>query len=332
MTDRHEAQPAAAAARRRRAAILVVPAALVLGAAAAWGLVSLWRDGPEWVARGLTSGLSLTCGLAALACLILLAGLASALWQAGRPARLERRSPRSSRQAGTAMIEFALVLPIALMLVLITIQSTLLMAGNLCVHYAAYCAARTAIVAIPDGPRQVDPSLPPEGEGQNLLDAFYCSATQGGSRKADRIWRAAVWAVLPISSSSQYVPHGDAGSLTSGLRSLWSNYGMDNPWWADDVLARKLRYAADYTAVDISPPAAGDKYAANEDITVTVRHTFHLSVPYASRILAMFEDQQGRGRTLDFGAGEYGTVVTASCTLTNEGVQDFVELEPFLGQ
>jgi hypothetical protein len=58
---------------------------------------------------------------------------------------------------------------------------------------------------------------------------------------------------------------------------------------------------------------------------VAVRHTFYLAVPYAARIFAMFPG----GVKLDFGDGEYGTVIPASCVLPNEGVQDYVDIEMF---
>jgi hypothetical protein len=269
----------------------------------------------------------LVFSLVTVVCLALVVVIGAAMWRAGLAGRLQRRTSARDGNDGTAMLEFAMVLPIALFIVLVMMQSTLLMAGNLCVHYAAYCAARTAIVTIPDGPRQPDGNMPPVPEGPNMLDAYECSAGSGGSEKANRIWRAAVWAVVPVSSSSPDVPEANAASLTSGLRRFFSNYNMTTPWWTESLLARKLQYAEDHTAIEISRPAAGDRYGPGEDVTVRVEHAYYLSVPYAARLFAQFEG----GQRLDFGAGEYGLVIRALCTLTNEGVQDYVDQEPFLG-
>ncbi len=204
------------------------------------------------------------------------------------------------------MIEFALALPIVLMISLVMVQSSLLMGGNICVHYSAYCAARSAIVQIPDDGSVVEPP--------NVL----------GSGKGRQIYAAAVWAVMPISCGSQQIDEADADTLIDGLERFFDNYDTPTPWWVDSYIARKLQYALDHTEVEVSPPARRGYYAPDEDIRVQVRHTFYLSVPYAGKLFATFDDD---GRELDFGAGEYGIVIRAACTLTNEGVVDFVAEE-----
>jgi len=319
MTERDEAQQKRAATTRFAAWAAVVAAAAALGMAA--GLC--FGGGPGWFIRGLASRTSLVCLAVALACLAILVVTGRAMWRAGLPQRLHRKGAGHADDRGTAMLEFAMVLPITLMLVLIMVQSTMLMTGNLCVHYAAYCAARTAIVAVPDGVRQPDAREPVYGETPNFLESWRSSAAEGGSDKSRRIWQAAIWAVLPVSCSSPQIPQAEAGSLTAGLERFFSGYDMPTPWWADSVLARKLRYAEDHTAIEVSSPAGGWTYAKNEDVTVTVEHVFYLSVPYASRVFARVVG----GQELSFGAGEYGTLIKVSCTLTNEGVQDYVERE-----
>ena len=82
-------------------------------------------------------------------------------------ARLGRSQRRPSGPSqGTATIEFALVMPIMLFLILLLAQTTFVMAGNLFVHYAAFAATRSAIVYIPAdyGPEE-DPNVPAADAG-----------------------------------------------------------------------------------------------------------------------------------------------------------------------
>ena len=60
---------------------------------------------------------------------------------------------------------------------------------------------------------------------------------------------------------------------------------------------------------------------------VGVNHTLFLSVPYANWLFSSLDKTDGR--TMDFGPGEYGMVIHATCHLTNEGAQDYVDVEPF---
>lgn len=306
-----------------------VLAGAVLLPAAAW-LASPWLPpggaGGHWLARGLTSRLTLL-GFAAMGgCLAGLFVLGAGLWRAGGAARWARRRRKDDGEGGAAAVEFVLILPLGLMLSLMLAQSAMLLAGNLCVHYSAYCAARTAIVTIPDGERQPDQRIAqhPEDEGYNLVGSTYYSVG-GAGQKGRRIWRAAVWAVTPVSAGSRELGRAEAGSVISAVGSLFGSFGMDAPAWAEDMYARRLAYAEDYTAVSWTAPAGGYRYGENEDITVQVEHTLYLSVPYANRIIA----NVGDGVKLPFGADEYGTVVRADCTLTNEGVRDYVEEESY---
>jgi hypothetical protein len=320
----------------------VTPALILLGATAlaALAVALLPVVLPEavrqshWALRAVTSRLFVVCALITLTCMALLSLLTLAMWRMARAPRHrggEQRPPcrpgKPDPQAGTAMVEFAMVLPIALILVLIMAQSTMLMAGNLCVHYAAYCAARTAIVTVPDGPRRLflDEAQRSGEEVPNVMNDHYFSAAAGGSEKGGRIWWAAVLGVMPVSGSTPLVGGGDAGSLQRGLDEFFANYGRDTPGWVESLFGQKLRYAQDYTAVTLSPANSGLVYGDNEDLHVEVEHTFYLSIPFASRLFSLFED----GVELSLGDGEYGLVIRADCWLTNEGVQDYVEREPF---
>lgn len=307
----------------RRAFLLVLAAALLAGVA---GVIAAggtgWMSGAgqgDWLAGALTSKLSLLCIALLLGGALVVSLLIGVMYVLGGPGRAAKRSG----QEGTAIIEFVLVMPIVLTLSLIMAQSSLLLGGNLCVHYAAYCAARTAIVQVPNN---IDPLEPP-----NYV------LNDPNSTKMYAIRLSAIWAVLPVSSSSKDLPEADAAVLSGALSSYFSRHGRPRPGWArPDYLGRKLSYAIDYTDVELDEPIGytvidGETYyGPGEDLRVTVRHMLYLSVPYANRIFAELLDPQ-HGQKLGFGPGAYGLEIQASSKLTNEGVQDFVDIEQFPG-
>jgi len=293
----------------RWACAAAVPAGLV-----ALAFVLPKVAGSGWLADALSSRLFVVSGLILFSSALLLAAAGIALWRAAGGQRARRAGIRSG-QSGQAFIEFAMVLPIALVLVLVMAQSSLLMGGNLCVHYAAYCAARSAIVTVPD---EVALAEPPNV----LADTFFPSP----SAKMRRIHMAAVWAVMPVSASGADLPAGDVAALEDGLERFFDLYGRSVPGWVRRHFARKMYYADENTTVELAPPADGQKYGEHEDLSVKVQHTLYLSVPYANWLFATLMRD---GVDLDFGTGEYGMNIHATCRLTNEGVQDFVDVESF---
>ena len=273
---------------------------------------SPWR----WLGRALTSRLSITCQVVLVCSALVLVALCRALWWAGAPHRKADRSVQ-----GAAILEFVLALPIALMLVLIMVQSSLLMGGNLCVHYSAFCAARSAVVYVP---ADFSPSEPRN-----------CLTDPEWSGKLHRIRQAALWAVMPISCGGSDYPGAArafpaAAPLRAGIGDFFASHGQVTPGWVDERLDRKWQYAEEHTQVALAPPAAGDAYGDDEDLWVTVRHAFYLSVPYAGWVFRTLDRQDGVD--LDFADGQYALMIEATCTLTNEGVQDFVDEERFAAQ
>lgn len=301
-------QPRAGRKARRRAPVIVLAMlslAMVAGGIWAGGGACLLKASPPWLGNTLADESFLIAAVVAAVSAAAFVVLGVMMWLAGRAGR-QMRDP----QTGAVILEFALVLPIALMLVLLMTQSALLMGGNLCVHYAAWCAARTAIVQVP-----TDRSSEPQNE---VLD---------DGAKHRRIKLAAMWAVLPISCKSPDGPDGDAAELISGMDEFFTSYGQSTPGSLGQNLSRQIGYADEYTDVELDPPNNGDVYEAHEDIRVTVRHTFYMAVPYAAWLLASLVRDDGV--ELDFGSGEYGMVIHASCTLPNEGAADYIKIEQY---
>jgi len=284
---------------------LIAVAPLVGG----WAFVAAARGAPSeaWLLRALSSPLAVRCGLVLWASTVLLVVLGSVMWRAGAAGRAR---PQGG-QDGAVILEFAMCLPFLLMLVLLLIQSSLLMGGNICVHNSAYLAARSAIVQIPSFGGEVEP--------WNVLEH------PDVSRKFLHIRDAAIWGVMPVSYGGEDIGEADTQAIAEGLARFFQAYGAHRPGWLDGYLGRKLFYALENTHVYVVAPADGMEYDQHEDVTVKVYHKFYMAVPFVARLFRALGDEDVR--ELSFGRGEYAMLIRASCTLTNEGVQDYVEEE-----
>ncbi len=296
------------AARPSRKATLLAALALAVTGAAVIGGAMLLRGRP-WLAGAIGSKDFLTLAGIFFGCAALLAALAGAMWKMGAANRFRK----DRGEEGVVALEFMMILPIMLMVVLIMIQSSMLMGGNLCVHYAAFCAARSAVVQIPKAY---------ENEPANEMGPAETSL------KMSKITQAAVYAVMPVSCGDD-VMGNPVVPLQASLRTFLAASGQILPNRVDELIGRKWNYATQCTGVQVAPPANGPSYGEAEEIVVNLQHTFYLSVPYARRLFAVGADgvklnlpQQGAG-------SEYGTIIRATCRLSNEGVQDYIDVEPF---
>ena len=291
------------------------PLALVLAAAvgivcAAWAVVAYASDG--WLGGALRDPMTVRHGGIALGSLVVLYLLAALMWRMGRARK------RSAGSDGTAAIEFVLVFPIAMVVALVMIQSMLVAAGNVVVHYAGYAAARAAIVHVPANLSYDEP--------RNVV------ADPGISEKLHRIRMAAVEAVKGVSAGKRgaWGAGGDGGDvLREGYDRFYALSNRKTPKWVHTMLAGKWEYALAYTRVDLVDPAEDEededlnvpKYGDHEDLTVTVRHELYLSVPIAKHVF---------GRPLVGGSGyDYATATSATYTLTNQGQEDQIDVEVF---
>ena len=274
----------------------------------------------EWVEVCLRSRLTILAGVIALVSATAAYLLCGTLLRLGRQRGPQtrsfafgdphRRPSRTSGQAGTAAIEFALVLPVALSIVLILMQSVMLVTGNLNVHYAAYAGARAAIVWVPEKVSYDEP--------RNVV------ADASVSAKMPRISAAAVYAMMPVSAGRRAAggtgAAGSASAVQTGIERFYQLYGQQVPAWVRTMLAAKYEYAANHTEVTLDPPLAPPAYGDREDLRVHVRHTLFLSIPYAKRIF---------GTELPGSTGDYGVETRASYSLTNQGLEDEIDIEQF---
>lgn len=282
------------------------------------------NTGSNWLEAALTSDLSLRLfAMFALgACtLILLAFI------------LDRLAPRTSLrdrflavlrgQEGTATFEFALVLPMLLVVASLLAQITILMGGNLFVHYSAFAGARSAIVTIP-----ADASLD-GGFGRNVI------TMSPGWPKYERINNAVVFALLPVCGQLEDGP-GPGTALANAMSDHFAASNANEPNWVDNLLPNRLRYGLANTRTrllrtevigdDVVVSAAdnaGETFGPKDPITVEVEHDFNLTVPWVS---VLFSDGRHDPAT---GSGFF-TTIRATCTLTNEGISEALPPTPDL--
>jgi hypothetical protein len=211
------------------------------------------------------------------------------------------------------LIEFILLLPILLSVSLMILQAALLMSGLFAVNYSAWAGARAAAVQIPTYVDASEPAnyLPPDGEGE----------------KYARIFRAALWPLIPLGNGGTWVDVTvEDQDLVGQLQRFYADYDREAPSWLDQRLVRKLSYVWDNTRVRVEPPEDGDTYGPNEEIRVGVEHAFYLSVPYAGWMIRQLSDD---GVQLDSGPADHGLVLRARASMVNWGRQDWVDRETF---
>jgi len=228
-------------------------------------------------------------------------------WALGSRQR-EMRSSCMGEEAASAL-EFTLVFPLFLMIILIIWQLLLLVNASQVVSYAAFSAVRSAIVVIPM-------KLGSEGPNQFIGD--------GSSQKKATIQQAAAIACTPISPpisewAKSYGFLSGMGSLTGGLGGLGDiaslsvlvgSAGLNAP-----RALQKASYAGQFTNVEVSGSTEQGSFLENAPITVKVEHRFFLNVPYANRF---FSDSLFAG----LGLGGYQRTLTAQYTLVNEGQKE----------
>lgn len=321
---------------RRKIGALVVVGVILKVALVVMCWAYLRRHDPLWAF--VHSRLTITGGLAIMAALVALLVILGVI-------RRLAMKPRPDGQSGTATIEMALVFPILLAVVLVMIQSMLVVSGNLAVHLAAFAAARSAIVWIPEwtGAEEWNVvSQPPET-----------------SLKFRHIRQAAVLTLTPVSAGKPGAGGANnalvgSQTLVEGIAKYYGQSGQPTPAWINNMLKAKLQYADTFTEVWLDGPAnpvmpvtanedikflvpthsgffwktddgqlfqhpSVPPYGRNEDIRVHVRHRLYLSVPYACRLF---------GDVLP-NSPDYAATVEAAYSLTNQGTIDEMDEEVF---
>ena len=244
-----------------------------------------------------------------IACLL---GVLGCLWGLFRHAQFKRPADVTSEN-GPATLEFVLIIPMLLFCTLTLAQTTLVMGGNIFVHYSAFAATRSAITTIPL-------NYTDQGEPRNYL-------VLPDGQKAQRIRQAATFALLPVAGRLSDSSTSESQLLVEGFKSYYRDLNQEPPVWIDNFLAARLAYANAHTDITFSRAvtesvddlammtleAGVHQFGPREPITVQVEHQLNLAVPY---VWPLFADSTAARHTL----------VKAYYTLNNEGID--IELPP----
>jgi hypothetical protein len=217
-------------------------------------------------------------------------GGAAVLWAVhralrARPLARRLRVAASDARAST-IVEFPFALLTLVVVSLLTWQLALMASAYLVIDYAAYAAARCAIVSIPE-----DRSDDDDDEGPNEI------STSSSSPKNEDIREAAMFACYPIAGLREGSGGSDAGfDLWREALEAAEGLGIDA---AMLELSRYL-YLKEHTSFefleDVRPEG---EYSAGDLVHVRVRHRYQLRVPFASRILGTADEDWGYGTMVD---------------------------------
>ena len=208
----------------------------------------------------------------AIALALIAVRLGKAIARSHRP--LQNRQP--DPQSGTSAVELVLVLPPLTVLLVMILQIALIVQAKFVVNYAAFCAARSAIVIIPDAV-----SANGVNEGHNYL------ANPNRSEKLEIIHRAAalpLTAVSPMPSFS-YPIITDPNSLGELFKLAPFDVGPRS-MMAQVMLRAAYAYHPENTAVKVLTADGSESGAFREHdwVTVKVSYRYYLAVPFAKRL------------------------------------------------
>lgn len=274
----------------------------------------------DWWWMTLTSGPALWLMGFAAVCVALLLYLGLRLRAVSARYRRVGVKQRLADDSGVAMVEFVLVTPILLVVMLLLIQTMLVFTGLFYVQYSAFAGARTAIVQIPTASSEPINELMPSS----------------GSEKFEAIESAAIFAVLPV-SGREGGSSVASSELVSGLGEVFAAQGRETPGWVEGLIGDRLNYAINHTQVTVERASSSEDAVANfepvegyttfapkEVIAVRVRHEFALTVPLASRVftaVGVSGTYSPAARDSDSpGPPGQWTLIESRAILTNEGI------------
>lgn len=298
---------------------------------------------------------------------------------AGARLRWSRLRDLHRCQEGSAQtLSFVLTLPVFIMIVMFIVQVSQLMIGITVVHYAAFAAARAAIVVVPTRlnltsemlfENQVlsvppdDPTYGPQYNGNTYVIPPINSAMPMQHFKYYWIWRGAVMACMPIAPSGTYYQgtnqNGYAQTMAQIYQAMTPN-APQNPRIPTRI-QNKMAYSSQNTTILISgidkdslngPATYNPRNHPDPDViwnpyelgwedpfTITVKHNLALLPGPGRWLIKQLTSPTGAPDRVsstiqvlvgDTGEPFYATSLSASATLSNEGLKSVLPLTIFL--
>jgi TadE-like protein len=237
-----------------------------------------------------------------------------------------RRRPEfaTGDQSGASAVEMTLLMPLLLALLLTILQVALIVQAKFVVNYAAYCAARSAIVAIPSKAQG----------GGGVEERNQINLRSDNSPKMTMIRRAAALPCVAIS------PVWSRGILLATLATpkpreaalMWELSLLFRASREGVNISQQLRDRAHYafdtanTKVEIFGEGGDQSGSFGEQALVRARVTFryYLTVPFANRLFGSpyYGSRFFNGLGLLSQSGLYAPI-TEEYTLVNEGEPPF---------
>ena len=196
-------------------------------------------------------------------------------------ARNAKTSAHVDEESGSSAVEFVLVLPALTVLLLMILQIALVVQAKFVVNYAAFCAARSAIVVIPD-------SMTEGGnrEPRNQL------GNPDTSQKVEIIQRAAA---LPLTAISPLPGLTEARGLpvltnfdasAELVKLLPFNVFTPRSMLEQVMLRAPYAYYEQNTAVKVLTQQGTQQgvFKEHDWVTVKVRYRYYLTVPFANKL------------------------------------------------
>jgi hypothetical protein len=260
---------------------------------------------------GLAVGISLGVGL-----LVLLVGrMINLVGRADSPLRGLKRLRKA--EAGQAITEFVIVFWALWLATFGVAQMGLMYNGKGVTLYAAYAAARSAIVWIPQDVDGGDPA------GRITMST--------GEDKYSNIKSSAAIACVPISRRASRVLAGlpVVGPVVNDIMNAIGSFLALIPG-APLAFDYADRYAYAYALTNVSfvqqgpggvnevgGPGDTVEFPPHADITTMVSHCFHLQIPAAAQIIDFYDNLPPDFAVMEAAQGNY-IDINATCTLTLE--------------
>ncbi len=182
-------------------------------------------------------------------------------------------------ESGASAVEFVLVLPALAVLLLMILQIALIVQAKFVVNYAAFCAARSAVVVIPD-----EVSGRPS-ESRNQI------ADPDSSNKTETIQHSAALPLTAISplpgfSVARGVPVLTNPAVIADLIRLAPFDVTPRSMMGQVMLRAPYAYHLENTAVKVVTPQGtnGGSFRDHDWVTVQVQYRYYLAVPFAKKL------------------------------------------------